>query len=188
MAARSAKNPRPRAKSPDGRVQSAPSRGDKTRDKEKAKAFRCIRALVAALQTSARAVEERTGLTNAQLFLLRHIAGANGLTINDLSQRTSAAQSSVSVVVGRLVRGDYVRRGRVATDGRRVTLTATARGRAVLRRAPVPPGERLLEALGTLSPADTRAISRGIGALLKRLDARPDRAPMLFESSRGQSR
>lgn len=153
-------------------------------DKDRSAAFRCIRGLVAALQTSARAVEERTGLTNAQLFLLRQIAGAKGLTINDLSQRTSAAQSSVSVVVGRLVRGAYVRRGRVAADGRRVILTATARGRATLRRAPLPASERLLEALGTLSAADTRSISRGLGALLHRLDARPERAPMMFEPSR----
>lgn len=154
-------------------------------NKDQEKAFRSIRALVAALQTSARAVEERTGLTNAQLFLLRQIAGGEGLTINDLSQRTSAAQSSVSVVVARLVRAGHVKRGRVIADGRRVTLTATARGRTAVRKAPPPATERLLEALGAITGAEVRAISRGVGALLTRLGTGEEGAPLLFETRAG---
>jgi DNA-binding MarR family transcriptional regulator len=137
--------------------------------------------VVAVLQTSARAVEVRTGLTNAQLFLLRQIAESGGLTINELADRTSAAQSSVSVVVARLVRSGRVRRGRVAGDGRRVKLTATARGLAALRRAPAPASERLFDALGRMKPVDIRAISRGLGALLETLDESPETAPLLFE-------
>ncbi|HWE42898.1 MAG TPA: MarR family winged helix-turn-helix transcriptional regulator [Gemmatimonadaceae bacterium] len=179
MAARSAKNPRRLADGARGaRAPGQPILGN--RDKEKA--FRSIRALVAALQTSARAVEERSGLTNAQLFLLRQIAGSDGLTINDLSRRTSAAQSSVSVVVARLVRAGHVKRARVAEDGRRVTLTATARGRTTVRKAPPPATERLLAALGRISAADARSIARGIGALLPRLGAREKEAPLLFEA------
>jgi len=154
--------------------------GDEARDR----AFGSIRALVAILQTSARAVEARTGLTNAQLFLLRQIAGTDGLTMNDLAQRTSAAQSSVSVVVARLVRAGHVKRGRVAGDARRVTLAATARGRAALRRAPTPPTERLLAALGTIAASDLRSLARGIEALLSELDAKPSSAPLLFEPPR----
>ena len=182
MAARLAKNTRRRAT--ESRATIAPARplaGSKDQDD----AFRRIRALVAALQTSARAVEERTGLTNAQLFLLRQIADSDGLTINDLSQRTSAAQSSVSVVVGRLVRAGHVKRGRVAEDGRRVILTATARGRTAVRKAPPPATERLLHALGSLSGSEARAISRGIGALLGRLGAKEGGAPLLFETRAG---
>ena len=182
MAARLAKNPRRRATgSRDTTAQQRPVTGSKDQEA----AFRSIRALVAALQTSARAVEEHTGLTNAQLFLLRQIVGGEGLTINDLSQRTSAAQSSVSVVVARLVRAGHVKRGRVAGDGRRVTLTATARGRTAVRKAPPPATERLLEALGALSGSESRAISRGIGALLAQLGAGVEGAPLLFETRAG---
>ena len=182
MAARLAKSSRPRAGDSDRTSRSRrPGAGAQDRDS----AFRCIRALVAALQTSARAVEVRTGLTNAQLFLLRQIAGSTGLTINDLSQRTSAAQSSVSVVVARLVRAGHVKRGRDVEDGRRVTLTATAKGRAAMRKAPPPATERLLRALGALTPGDARAIARGIGALLSELRVAQDRAPLLFDTRAG---
>jgi MarR family transcriptional regulator, organic hydroperoxide resistance regulator len=151
------------------------------RDKTQERAIRSIRALVGVLQTSARAIEVRTGLTNAQLLLLRQIAGSSGLTINDLVERTSAGQSSVSVVVARLVRSGHVRRGVIAADGRRVTLTATARGRTALRRAPRPATERFLDALRTLAPADTRSIVRGLGALLAEMGEVPERAQLLFE-------
>ena len=175
MASRSRRRPQPRAAAR-AAVPAQAALGN-----DQAKAFRSIRALIAALQTSARAVERRTGLTNAQLFLLRQIADADGLTMNELSRRTSAAQSSVSVVVARLVRAGHVKRGRVADDGRRVTLTATARGRTAVRKAPPPATERLITALGALPASDARAISRGLGALLAALGARTETAPLLFE-------
>ena len=171
MAARSTKKPK---------LLAAATRSRLAGGKDKDEGFGAIRALVGALQTSARAVEARTGLTNAQLFLLRQIAGSDGLTVNELSQRTSAAQSSVSVVVGRLVRAGHVRRGKVAGDGRRVALTATARGKAVIRRAPAPATERLLRALGTLPARDARSISHGLGALLGEMNVALATAPLLF--------
>ena len=47
----------------------------------------CIRRLVNTLGQSARSVEQRTGVTNAQLFLLREIANADGSSINELAAR-----------------------------------------------------------------------------------------------------
>lgn len=182
MAARSRKkSTAPAARTRDSKASSRSVAGSKDREG----AFRAVRALVGALQTSARAIEARTGLTNAQLFLLRQIAGSDGLTINELSQRTSAAQSSVSVVVARLVRAGHVKRAKVAGDGRRVALTATARGRTVVRRAPAPATERLLHALGALPPGDARAIRRGLAALLGEMGVAEDGAPLLFGTSAG---
>lgn len=175
MAARSEKNPRPRA------TDGADKRQKRGAISARDNALLCIRTLVAVLQTSARAVEARSGLTNAQLFLLRQIAEEDGITLNELVDRTSAAQSSVSVVVARLVSSGRVRRGRVPGDGRRVKLTATARGRATLRRAPTPTTERLITALGRLKPGDVRSISRGLQALLAMLDESTEGKPLLFE-------
>lgn len=143
---------------------------------------------MAALHTSARAVEQRTGLTNAQLFLLRHVADAGSLTMTELAARSRAAQSAVSIVIAKLVRGGHVRRGRVEGDARRVTLTATARGRSVLRRAPRPATDRLLDAIAAIPPREARALSRSIGVLLEELGARPTSAPLLFEPVRARGR
>lgn len=157
-------------------------RGDEAAARDAA--FRCIRALVAALHTSARAVEHRTGLTNAQLFLLHHLADAGPLTVNELAARARAGQSVVSIVVAKLARSGYVKRGRVPGDARRVTLSATAKGRAILRRAPTSATERLLAALAELPLRDVRALHRGIESLLETIGPHPARAPLLFEPTR----
>ena len=82
-----------------------------------------LRVIVGALTHSARAVEQHTGVTNAQLFLLQQIAGSAGLSVNDLAARARTQQSTVSIVIGRLVRAGYVRKGRDTADGRRVVRT-----------------------------------------------------------------
>jgi DNA-binding MarR family transcriptional regulator len=175
MAARLEKGPRQRG------TAAADSRAKRDTITPRENAFRCIRALIAVLQTSARAVESRSGLTNAQLFLLRQIAATDGLTINDLADRTSAAQSSVSVVVGRRVKSGRVRRGRGPARGSRLGYPRTARGRTTLLRAPAPTTERLLDALGRLEPGEVRSISRGLKALLAMLDESTEQRPLLFE-------
>ena len=62
-----------------------------------------IRALVEALSQSARTVERRTGLTNAQLFLLGLVADRGAVTIGQLAigARTTAATTSVVAEIGR---------------------------------------------------------------------------------------
>ena len=144
-------------------------------------ALRGVRALVHALQQTARRVEERTGLTNAQLFLLRQIADAGELSVNELVARAHAGQSAVSAVVGGLARRGLVRRARSAADGRQVLLSPTPAARRLVKGAPEPPAERLIEVLNALPDADVRALVRGLTALLGELHVRTDAPRMLFD-------
>lgn len=146
-------------------------------------AIRGLRTLVAALGRSARSVESRTGFTNAQLFLLRQLATAERMSVNDLARLARTSQSTVSSVLGRLVRAGLVVHRRAADDGRRAELSLTPAGRRLLRRAPTPPTESLFEALESLTDPEARALATGLLALLKLLSLEPDEAPMLFEDS-----
>ena len=140
-----------------------------------------LRVVVGALTHSARAVEQHTGVTNAQLFLLQQIAGSAGLSVNDLAARARTQQSTVSIVVGRLVRAGYVRKGRDAVDGRRVVLSLTADGRRLLRGAPAAPIAVLISALEKLTPRDARALADGVHALVRALGLAPQEGILLFE-------
>jgi hypothetical protein len=60
-----------------------------------------IRRIVQSLHASSRDSQSTTGLSTAQLFVLRTVEGSGGLSINDLAARTFTHQSSVSVVVSR---------------------------------------------------------------------------------------
>ena len=142
-----------------------------------------LRVVVAALTHSARAVEQHTGVTNAQLFLLQQIAGTAGLSVNDLAARARTQQSTVSIVIGRLVCAGYVRKGRDATDGRRVVLSLTASGRRLLRGAPTAPIAVLISALGKLNPRDVVALADGMHALVRALGLAPEEGILLFEDT-----
>ncbi|MEO5799809.1 MAG: MarR family transcriptional regulator [Gemmatimonadales bacterium] len=148
----------------------------------RAGSLRLIRALVASLDFSAREVEATTGLTNAQLFVLRQLAANDHPSINDLAQRMRARQNTVSALVTRLVSAGYVEREQSPLDGRRAVLSLTRSGRRLVKHSPPAPLERLLEALDGMSLKEVRALARGLAPLVERLGVKPEFAPLLFES------
>ncbi|GAC1519610.1 MAG: hypothetical protein NVS3B10_21290 [Polyangiales bacterium] len=140
-----------------------------------------LRRIVQGLRAASIAAERRFGLSGAQLFVLLRLRGEDSLSINELAARTLTHQSSVSVVVTRLVDKGLVTRARSAADARRVELKLTRRGRDVLRRAPRATQERLIGAIATMPPARRRSLTSGL-RLLNRAIAVDGRAPrMLFE-------
>jgi DNA-binding MarR family transcriptional regulator len=144
--------------------------------------LRLLRTVVARLYRSARSVESTTGITNAQLFLLRQIATGERISVNELAARVGARQNAVSPVLRRLITAGLVRKEASPADARRAELTLTPAGKRLLRRAPKPPTEVLLAALHALSPVDQRALASGLTSLVTALGLDPGAAPLLFES------
>jgi DNA-binding MarR family transcriptional regulator len=144
-------------------------------------AVEAIRKLVRLLRDSAHTAQGETGLTGAQLFVLRVLAGHPGLSINELGERTMTHQSSVSVVVSRLVDRGLVVRRPAADDRRRQVVELSARGRLLHRSAPAVAQERIVAAIGELSADLRRGLAAGLRALTDALGVSPEEAPMFFE-------
>jgi DNA-binding MarR family transcriptional regulator len=147
----------------------------------KRRALDHIRTLVAALSHSARAVERSTGVTNAQLFLLQQLADADSLSVNDLAARARTQQSTVSIVVARLVRAGLAAKRKSSDDARIAIISLTAKGRRLVKHAPAPPAVALLRAIEVLSEKDSRALATGMDALLRALDLAAPEVTLLFE-------
>ena len=146
-------------------------------------ALDAFRRIVQALRVGARAGERRAGLSSAQLFALQQIAEHPDASINDVAALTCTHQSSVSVVIQRLVRQRLVAKVASSQDRRRLRLAVTAKGRRVLGRAPVAIQEHLIAAIAALPAADRRALARSLSAVA-RLVAPAGAAPhppMFFE-------
>lgn len=143
--------------------------------------MRGLRGLVATLGKSARKVEHHTGITNAQLFVLRHLEHNPELSINDIAALAVTHQSAASLVVSRLERRGLVRRSRSPDDARRVIVSLTSAGRRILPSAPQPPTARVLTALRAMSPDDVRALGIWLTNLSRELGASHDEPMMLFE-------
>jgi DNA-binding MarR family transcriptional regulator len=124
-----------------------------------------LRSLVRALRASAHVVERGTGISGAQLFVLRQVAEAPAGSMKELARRTSTHQSSVSVVVARLAKRGLVRRAPGA-DARRTEIRVTPAGLALLGGAPGTAQERLIETLRRMPAERLDALSDSLRQLL----------------------
>jgi DNA-binding MarR family transcriptional regulator len=147
-------------------------------------ALDAFRRIIQALRASSRDAERRVGLSAAQLFALQQIAGLQGASINDLAARTFTHQSSVSVVIQRLVARKLVAKTLASDDRRRVRLTITDAGRALLRRSPEPVQDRLIAGIATLPVSERRALVVALTAIADTLADGDGVPPMLFEDGR----
>lgn len=142
-----------------------------------------IRRIVAFLRIGSRAAEKQVGLSGAQLFVLSTLADAPALSLNELAARTHTHQSSVSVVVSRLVEQGLVCRVRSGGDARRLELSLTPAARALLRKAPDTPQQRLVEAVRQLAPAQRRQLAGLLTDLADGLGAGGESVAMFFEDA-----
>lgn len=140
-----------------------------------------IRHLVRLLRLTDRAVQSELGLSGAQLFVIHELGKVPALSLSDLAERTRTDQSSVSVVVSRLVEAGLVTRERDRRDARRLVLNLTRAGRALAEKSPPAAQERIVEALERMPVADRRRFAETFGRLVVDVGGTEGAAPMLFE-------
>ena len=129
-----------------------------------------LRSIVRELRLASRETEQRVGVHGAQLHALRQLADAPSTSLTELASRTHTDISSVSVVVSRLVEQGLVARKSSDDDRRRLSLGLTARGRAVLRKAPETGMSRLLSAASRLSDREIHTVALGLSKLVDGLE------------------
>lgn len=117
-----------------------------------------VRAMVRALRINTRAIELEIGISLAQLFVLQQVAERPADSLNDLAERTATHQSSVSVVVRRLVDRGLVVRNSSTADKRRIQIAATPAGEKLLIGAPQTIQAKLMSALRTLEDAERKQL------------------------------
>jgi MarR family transcriptional regulator, lower aerobic nicotinate degradation pathway regulator len=118
-----------------------------------------LRRIVQAIRVASRAAERDFGLSGAQLFVLQRLAEAKSASVNELARRTLTHQSSVSVVLQRLVEKKLVQRDTSPADGRQVVLSLTPKGKQLVRKSPQAAQDRLIAAIHKLSPAHRKALA-----------------------------
>ncbi len=153
-----------------------------TNIKTAARVMDAARHLVRALAGSARAVESRSGISGAQLFILRQLASADGpLSVGELAELTLTHQSTVSGVVTRLVERRLVTRTPAADDARRVAVALTPRGRSLLADAPPTVQTQLVSGLARLAPARRAVLADTLEEWLEASGLGGEPAPLFFE-------
>ena len=140
-----------------------------------------IRRIVRALRVSSRFSEKELGLSSAQLYVLQKLGESDGCSINELAERTLTHQSSVSVVVSKLVDRGLARRRKSRQDGRRAEISISAEGGALIRRAPEPIQQRLIRAIEALPSTARKKLAHNLVSVVSAAGIADGPVPLFFE-------
>ena len=145
------------------------------------RSMNAVRSIVRAFRVNTRAIELKMGISLAQLFVLQQLTERPADSLNELAERTATHQSSVSVVVRRLVERGFVSRTSSSADRRRIEIAVTPAGRALLEDAPTTIQTQLMTALRRLSRDEQNTLASLLERWLR--EAKIDFAspPMLGE-------
>lgn len=120
-------------------------------------------------------VEQATGVSGAQLWLLAELQRTPGIRVTELARALAVHQSTVSNLLERLEEKGLVQRERSARDARNVLPSLTAAGRSVIARAPMPLEGVLPNALRALPAAELAQLHVLLESLARHMKVR-DRA------------
>ena len=169
------------------RLDASPTAADRASDATTRRVMDSLRRIVRVLGASARG-PGRHGATGAQLFVLRQIDAAPGLSIGELAARTLTGQSTVSEVVTRLVERGMVSRRANPADARQTRLQLTARGRAAVQDTDPTAQERLAAGLVALDAAERAQLARALERWLDAAGLAELPATMFFEEDQSSPR
>ena len=140
-----------------------------------------LRRITQALRLSSSVVQDTLGITGAQLFVLQQLADKPAESLNELAERTATHQSSVSVVVRRLVDRGLVTRNAAPTDKRRVLIALTTAGESMLNGAPPTVQSDLMAGMKRLSPDQRATLADLLEGWVRASGIDLGAPPMMFE-------
>jgi DNA-binding MarR family transcriptional regulator len=130
-----------------------------------------LRRIIRAIDVHSRHLTQRYGLTGPQLLVLKQIAGYDAVNIGDLARTVHLSQATVTGIVDRLERRRLAARHRSTADKRRVLVSATEGGRAVLASAPPLLQEHFIDGLRRLPEADQRQVLASLETIVQLMEA-----------------
>jgi DNA-binding MarR family transcriptional regulator len=143
-----------------------------------------LRQILRTTASQSKRLARETGLTTAQFVSLQAIGGAGEMSAGDLARALNLTQATVTAVVTRLERRGLIARRRAEQDKRRVIVSLTASGEALLAAAPTSLQARLAERFGALAPWEQLHILAAVQRLAALMDATPlEAAPVLDAGS-----
>lgn len=141
-------------------------------------ALKKFRQIVSSAQQHFRRIEDQCGLSGAQLWALREVAGCPGQRVSDLAKAMSLHLSTASNLLDKLTKHSLVRRERNDPDQRIVRLYLTEEGALLVANAPGPARGVLPEALERLPDEALDCLNKSFSLLLTEIGGGDEKAAM----------
>lgn len=141
---------------------------------------RSVRQIVRTVGLHSRSLLSEWGITTSQLGALRETARSGPLSSGALAREVGVSQATVTRLVDRLETRGLVERVRDPDDRRRVMISVTPGGRALLKRVPPPLHATLTRRLESLPDEEQRDLLESVRKLSALVGAEDvDAAPIL---------
>ncbi|GAO35987.1 MarR family transcriptional regulator [Sulfuricella sp. T08] len=141
-------------------------------------ALKKFRQIISSAQQHFRRIEDQCGLSGAQLWVLREVAGNPGQRVSDLAKAMSVHMSTASNLLDKLSKRNLIRRERNDPDQRIVRLFLTEEGMRIIASAPQPARGVLPDALNRLPDEALDNLNRSLTLLLDAIEVRDEKATM----------
>ena len=141
-------------------------------------ALKKFRQIVGSAQQHFRRIEDQCGLSGAQLWVLREVAGHPGRRVSDLAKAMSVHLSTASNLLDKLAKRNLIRRERNDRDQRIVHLFLTEEGMRIIASAPQPARGVLPEALNRLSDEVLDNLNRSLAQVLDEIEVSDQESAM----------
>jgi DNA-binding MarR family transcriptional regulator len=133
--------------------------------------LRKLRLVFNTIKGHFRDVEKKAGVAGAQVWALSVIRESPGVGVNELARAMDIHQSTASNLLKPLIERGMVVASRAETDRRALQLKITARGVAVLKKAPGPVTGVLPDALSKLDLDTLLRLDNDLAGLISVLHA-----------------
>jgi len=147
-----------------------------------------LRRIVRAIDLHSRHLVERFSVTGPQLIALQELARLGRVPVGVLARKVHVSHPTMTGIVDRLEKHGLVRRTRDTEDRRRMTITPTAEGLALLDTAPSPLQDRFRSEFAKLEEWEQTHMLATLQRIATMMDVEElDAAPVLTTGSVGTS-
>ena len=130
-----------------------------------------MRRVFQVVNEQSKKVERETGLTGPQLWAIKTIAQGAPIMVSEIARQMYLHPATVVGILDRLEKQDLVTRMRSQEDRRVVRVELTARGAALVKKAPEVAQGLLVSGLETLPITRLKNIAEGLDQLVALLGA-----------------
>jgi len=139
-----------------------------------------LRRVIRATDLHSKRLAKVSGLTAPQILLLQAIRRLEGAAIGQLANEVSLSQATVTTILDRLEKRDYIERERSTIDKRKVHAHLTDRGMEALRDAPTPLQEHFSRQFNDLQEWEQTMLIAALQRVAHMMDAEHiDASPVL---------
>lgn len=141
--------------------------------------LRAIRQIIRAVDLNSKKLVQKCGLTTPQIVVLKELEQGD-LTGSELANRVSLSNATVTAIIDRLEKKEFVIRKRDTVDRRKVHISLTEKGLSLLSKAPSSLQENFVSQLDLLEDWEQSLILSSLQRVASMMNAQDlEASPLL---------